>query len=70
MEERGVWPEEKAFRLRQIAGELVKYSRFTEEELRTKVALRIYEMEEQLVAGQESEARYYLLQNGHYRAPM
>ena len=67
MEERGVWPEEKAFRLRQIAGELVKYSRFTEEELRTKVALRIYEMEEQLVAGQESEARYYLLQNGHYR---
>ena len=67
MLERGVWPEEKAFRVRQLGNELVKYSRFTGEELRTKVALHIFEMEEQLVTGKENEARHYLLQNGHYR---
>ena len=67
MLERGLWHEEKAFRVRQLGNELVKYSRFTDEELRTKVALHIFEMEEQLVTGKENEARHCLLQNGHYR---
>lgn len=67
MEDRQLWPDDEAFRVQQIAGELTKYSRFADEELRSKVAQRIKDMEDQLVTGKEAEARYMLLNNGHYR---
>ena len=61
------WPEDEPFRVSQLAAELEKYGRFQVEELRLKVAARVFEMEQGLVAGQENKARYHLLSNGHYR---
>eukprot|EP00435_Cladocopium_sp_Y103_P035566 s1373_g9.t1 len=67
METRNVWPDDNDFRLQKLGNELLKYSRFTDDELRLKVAQRILRMEDQLVTGRENEARIYLLNNGHYR---
>eukprot|EP00435_Cladocopium_sp_Y103_P027386 s51_g6.t1 len=67
MEQRNQWPDAEAFRLQQISGELLKYSRFADEELRKKVAQRILRIEARLVTGNEAEARHFLLNNGHYR---
>ena len=61
------WPDEEAFRVQCIAKELSKYSRFTDEELKMKVAQRILQLEKKLTTGKEGQALYDLLKNGHYR---
>ena len=63
----GLWPDEEAFRVQSIAKELTKYSRFTDEELKLKVAQHIFQLEKNLTAGKEAQALYDLLKNGHYR---
>ena len=63
----GKWPNEADHRVQQIAQELEKYSRFQDEDLKQKVAQRVYELEEKLTQGNESRSLYELLRNGHYR---
>ena len=60
-------PDNAAFRVDQVALELEKYSRFSDDELKMKVAHRVVEMESKLAAGKEKEALIDLLANGHYR---
>ena len=63
----GKWPKRDEFRAQQIAGELEKYTRFEDGDLRLKVAQRILQLENKLIPGQEATALYDLLRNGHYR---
>lgn len=67
LEERGRWPDESTFRVRELEKELSKYSRFESEVLKAKVASRILKMEQDLVSGNESQAMADLLRHGHYR---
>lgn len=67
MERVQLWPDESVFGVHQLQGELEKYSRFEDRDLRRKVALRVLELESQLTTGNEQRALAHLLQNGHYR---
>ena len=67
LEHHGMMPDIAASRKLWIEGELEKYHRMSNPELRGKVVSRILQEEQKLTAGAEKEALMHLLRNGHYR---